>query len=260
MKRKILAPLLVLLALAALYAPGLVAQTTVNSTTTTAALTATQQIIPLTSVSTMLATDQFWIDGESMVLTDTPDTVALTAKVRRGANGTGARPHVSGAVVWSGPARRFSSNEAKGGACTASAEEFLPRLVVPSGNAYDCKNGEWMILRLNGFRMTPYQGRSDGGTTYTALGAITVQSGISFINGTTLAMTLIDPTTDQNGMIMSIISTNASAHTVTYTAGFGGGTTARDVATFGGAVNDNMVIVAFNKVWWVISSRNVTFG
>lgn len=255
--------ILTLLVALGLSAP-LAAQTTVNSTTTTAAISDTKsQIIPLTSVTNYTVNDLMVIDAEFMQV-NAIDTVGLTATVRRGVQGSSAALHVSGAVVWNGPPRRFYTNSPVG-ACTATSEAYLPHIVLAGpgsyfgGDVFDCKNGEWVQLRRGGYRVW-MPGRTDGGTTYTALGAITIQPGFSFINGTTLAMTLANPTTEQNGMIMVIISTNASAQTVTYTAGFDGGTTARDVATFGGAVGDNMVIQAFNGVWWVLSSRNVTFG
>lgn len=253
---------LIAVALLLMGGSALHAQTTVNSTTASSALTATQQIIPLVSVTNIAVNDLIVMDREAAQV-NAIDTTALTVTVRRGYNST-AMAHVTGVVVYSGPPRRFYGNQVVG-ACTASAEEFLPHIVLPGANSalggdvYDCKNGEWVWVRDSGYRVW-YPGRTDGATTYTALGAITIQPGVTFINGTTLAMTLANPTVDQNGTIMMIISTNASAQTVTYTAGFGGGTTARDVATFGGAVNDNMVIIAFNGVWWVLSTRNVTLG
>lgn len=248
-----------LLAVLALSVSPVQAQTTLNSTTTTAAVVRDLQLIPLTSVTSIAAGDYLFFDSEVALVTGACDTSALTCPVRRGAASTLARPHASGVVVWSGPPRRFSLNETVAGQCTAAAIAYLPKIVLPIGDMYDCKNSEWVRIRDRGTRTQDF-GRSDGGTTYTAAGAITVQPGVSFINGSTLAMTLANPTTEQNGMVMFIISTNASAHTVTNTTGFGGGTTSRDVATFGGAVNDELVIVAFNGVWWVISTRNVTLG
>jgi hypothetical protein len=61
-------------------------------------------------------------------------------------------------------------------------------------------------------------------------------------------------------MVMIIMATNASAHTVTYTAGFNGGTTARDVATFAAAIGNNLVIIAFNGVWWLVSQIGITLA
>jgi fibrillarin-like rRNA methylase len=48
------------------------------------------------------------------------------------------------------------------------------------GDIYDCKNSEWVQLRQGGYRVWN-PGRSDGGTTYTASGAITIQPGVQFL-------------------------------------------------------------------------------
>ena len=248
---------LALAAVLLLVAQPLFAQTTLNSTTTTAALTATQQIIPLTSVTNIAAKDFLFLDRE-LAQVQSCDSTALNCTVTRGRQSTRGRAHASGVVVYTGVASRFYLDDVVG-TCTATAEEFLPHINITNGNIYQCSSSEWVLYRYGGFREFEF-GRSDGGTTYTALGAITIQPGLTYLNGTTLAMTLANPSTEQNGLIMMIVATNASAHTVTYTAGFGGGTTSRDVATFAGNVNDNMVIIAFNGVWWVLSTRNVTLG
>lgn len=92
-------------------------------------------------------------------------------------------------------------------------------------------------------------------------GAVTIADGRVFLTkATASAITIDNPPVAMNGATLHIISTTAAAHTVTYTAGFGGGTTARDVATFGGAINDGMVIVAHNGTWQISSTRNVTLG
>jgi hypothetical protein len=92
-------------------------------------------------------------------------------------------------------------------------------------------------------------------------GAITIAHGTVYTTkGSACAITIDNPPTNMNGALLSIIATTAHAHTVTYTAGFGGGTTGRDVGTFGGAISDGLVIGAYNGTWWVSSTRNVTFG
>lgn len=250
--------LMALAAILTLIAVPILGQTTVNSTTLSAAVTSrTQQVIPLTSVSTVAAGDVLYVDREAM-LVQSVNTTAVNATATRGYAGTRADPHASGSAVWTGPPRRFYSSDVFG-VCTATAESFLPHIVLPSGNVFQCSNSEWVRYRDNGYRSFN-AGRNDGGTTYTAAGALTVQPGLSFINGTTLAMTIVNPTIEQNGLVMIIMATNASAHTVTYTAGFNGGTTARDVATFAAAVGNNLVIVAFNGVWWVQSSLGITLA
>ncbi len=91
-------------------------------------------------------------------------------------------------------------------------------------------------------------------------GAIVSVAGgqVSITKATAAALTLANPYAD--GLELTIISETAAAHTVTYTAGFGGGTTTRDVATFGGAISDNIVLVSRNSLWWVKSTRNVTIA
>jgi hypothetical protein len=74
------------------------------------------------------------------------------------------------------------------------------------------------------------------------------------------AMTIDNPPLLMNGATLKLVSTTANAHTLTYTAGFGGGTTSRDVATWGGAINDSLTLEAYNGVWWISSTRNVSVG
>lgn len=89
-------------------------------------------------------------------------------------------------------------------------------------------------------------------------GAITLANGTVMITkGTACTITIDDPPAD-GVHVLRIISTTAAAHTITYTAGFGGGTTTRDVATFGGAISDGMVLVGYGGVWYISSTRNVT--
>jgi len=98
---------------------------------------------------------------------------------------------------------------------------------------------------------------------YSASGALTIQTGTHVITKSSAAgvMTLAAPSTAQNGVQMRIISRTAQAHTVTNTTpGFNGGSTASDVATFGGAIGDNFFIEADNGVWLVHVLRNVTLG
>jgi hypothetical protein len=92
-------------------------------------------------------------------------------------------------------------------------------------------------------------------------GAITIAHGVVYITkGTAAAITIDTPPTGMNGATLKIVSTTAAAHTVTHTPGFGGGTTARDVATWGGAISDGMEITAYNGVWYVANTRNVTIA
>jgi hypothetical protein len=96
-----------------------------------------------------------------------------------------------------------------------------------------------------------------------ASGAITAKEGTVVITkATAAALTLAAPASPaDNGKILRIISTTAAAHTVTQTTpGFNGGGEGADVGTFGGAIGDNLVLLAYGGVWHVLSSVNVTIA
>lgn len=97
--------------------------------------------------------------------------------------------------------------------------------------------------------------------TASADGAITIAAGVVKITkGTAAALTIDNPPLEMEGAELTIISKTAAAHTVDYTPGFGGGTTSRDRATFGGAIDDNIVLLALDGVWHTKSTRNVSLG
>lgn len=74
------------------------------------------------------------------------------------------------------------------------------------------------------------------------------------------AMTLAGPTAAQDGLVLTILSATANAHTVTYTAGFYGDTTSSDVATFAAKVGASMTIQAQGGKWGMVSLANVTLA
>ena len=98
----------------------------------------------------------------------------------------------------------------------------------------------------------------------TANGAITVPSANTTFDITkagVAAMTIVNPTaTTHDGLQLTFMAITANAHTLTNTTGFGAGGAGSDVATFGGAVGDNIVIEAYQGIWYVVSTRNVTLG
>lgn len=75
-------------------------------------------------------------------------------------------------------------------------------------------------------------------------------------------LTIVNPTdVTHNGLTLTFISTTAQAHTLTRaTTGFNDAGASGDVATFGGAKGDNLVIVAYGGKWYVKSSVNVTLA
>ena len=93
-------------------------------------------------------------------------------------------------------------------------------------------------------------------------GAITIAHGTVVITkATAAALTIANPPVDLDGAVLNIVAATAAAHTVTYTAGFNGGSTASDVATFGGAKGDSFTVVAYQGVWYTAGAlRNVTLG
>jgi len=95
-----------------------------------------------------------------------------------------------------------------------------------------------------------------------ANGAIAVTPGTVVITktGTLAAMTLAAPTADQNGMILTITSGTALAHTVTATGLFEDGVTGggKNVATFAAFVGATIVLMAYNLKWHTVSLKAVT--
>lgn len=111
---------------------------------------------------------------------------------------------------------------------------------------------------------------ANGGTGETVLGAaynvdaeITTRNGsVVLTKGSAAAMTLAAPTvTTDDFKKLHIVAATAFAHLVTNTTpGFNGAGASKDVATFGGAVGDSMIIMAYQGVWLVLNLTNVVLG
>lgn len=249
------------------------AAVTITATTLTAAVGLTDDSIGVTSITTppFVRGNVVVIDGEAMTVKSSWDTTSLRVPVSRGQLGTRTATHGSSALVYCCLPQLVSSfPPAVGSTVTGTDQAALPRIVIDFANGvrlFDAMGASsttqtWQLVSTNGVPTSgpPQALGAHSPVIYTSSGAITPQPGAVGINGSTLAMTIIDPTRAQDGMRMFIYAVNASAHTLTYTAGFGGGTTARDVGTFGGAVNDGLVIWANAGTWFVESTRNVTLG
>ncbi len=96
--------------------------------------------------------------------------------------------------------------------------------------------------------------------SYNAAGAIAVPTPgndmFAVINGTTArAMTLANPTKDQDGDMLIIISNGKAAHTVTYTAGLGNAGTGYTVATFTTGSQQTLSLIAVNGIWCQLQSQ-----
>lgn len=231
------------------------AQATINSTTLGAAVTATAQSITVASAATIAAGQLIFVDRELMQV-QTSYVSGTSIPVTRGVNGTRAYTHASGSQVWTGPANYFSQSEPAGN-CLSTAEVALPRIVGQTGNVYQCSNSIWVRYADGGV----HEFSAGSVQSYATSTAITVQPGLSLLgSGGALSMTLAAPSAQQDGLVMNIFASTAQAHTITNTAGFNGGTTARDVCTLGGAIGDGITIVAFGGVWYVTANRNCTLA
>ncbi len=99
-------------------------------------------------------------------------------------------------------------------------------------------------------------------TVMSADGAIAVTSGVVVITkSSAAALTLAAPASADDGKLLYIVSTTAQAHTVTNSSpGFNAGGAANDVATFGAAIGNNLVLLAYNQKWYVVSSVGITLA
>lgn len=266
-----------LLGLAILAGPPvahLVAQASMNPTTLGAALSKPAQgqpntVITLSSGTNVVVGVGLAVDNEYMtVQSSTPQ--ATRWNVVRGQSGTQADDHASGAAVLiSAPNNFYFNSRQPVGPCTSTLQQALPRVVVSIGiSIFDCPAvsalagsaaATWDQVSLNGYGYANPSRYT--GWTYVTAGALRIQNGTQNIGSSGgLSMTLAAPAVYQNGVTMLLFASTAQAHTVTYTAGFYGNTTSSDVATYGGAIGDFLVVQAVNGTWRVLSQKNITIA
>jgi hypothetical protein len=187
---------------------SLPAQTVLNPTTLSAAISTTYtRTFSVTSATGFTAnTTMAYVDREAILITAVSGT---TITGMRGANGTIATTHASGAYIFVSSINNFFTTTPSG-SCTRTTEAVLPRINVRDGTISDCNNGEWVTG-------APSQGTKTvasykiyapdpGGTAYTSLdtngnvaGAATelyctevylptskLLTGIGVLNGTTV--------------------------------------------------------------------------
>lgn len=196
------------------------AQTT---TTISAAVGATDLVIPVTSATGFSAGNYLRIDNEFMVVSSVSGT---NISVRlRGDKGSGAVAHNILAIANTG----LDSDLA----------------VQPMGQAAQIDPQFPTIV------------------TYSTAGAIAipVQNTLVVLNGgAARAMTLAGPGKDQDGLTMTVLSASAHAHTVTYTAGFYGDTTSSDVITFAAKAGASFICIARGGTWGLLGLTNCTIA
>jgi hypothetical protein len=188
-----------------------------TTTTAASAIGATDLVINVASATGFAAGNLIICDQE--VMRQLSAAVGTAIPVIRGVNGTAAKAHVSSANVTTGLPSEFSG----------SADQVASAITYPTQRARTI-------------------------TSYSAAGAITLPTpgtdAMAIINGTgALAMTLANPTKDQDGDILIIVGNGKAAHTVTYTAGLGNAGSNYDVGTFDGSGQCSMMLVAANAIW-----------
>lgn len=123
------------------------AQTTLDSTTLSAAITSTTaETISLASTSDVSVGEVLFVDREAMLVR----TVTPTVTVTRGYANTRPAIHGSGALVYVEVAGAYySDTPAIGSACERTNERYLPHVVLPSGEVWDCPTSSDVWVYLN---------------------------------------------------------------------------------------------------------------
>ncbi len=189
------------------------------TTTLAGAVTALDNLIPVTSATGFAAGSYCQVDSELMKIMAVTGT---SISVFRGVRGTQAVAHTIYALV-----------------CVGTAAEFA---AVTSGGS------------VGPFALKPriYTYAVAGALTI-APGIHRIGAGAAEIK----AMTLAAPSYGEDGIEMTIESASAYAHTVTYTAGFFGDTTSSDVATSAAKVGASFTIIALGGKWAVKATSAV---
>lgn len=191
------------------------------TTTLSAACALRDKVITVASATSVAVGRFLLVDGEVMRVDGSYVTGSTSVPVLRGRNGTAQIAHVSSANVTHGAASDFQAMAV--GVDSSYPANYLTRSVI----------------------------------SYSAAGAISFGGAflnIAIINGTgALAMTLANPTKDQDGTILVVTGNGKAAHTVTYTAGLGNVGATADVLTFSATQAQGFVLVSANGFWNSVS-------
>lgn len=125
---------------------------TVNNTTLSSAMTQGTTAAVVASVSgftgaapNLAVGQELYIDLEAMIVRAIAGT---TLTVSRGADGTSAQAHPSGAVVFSGPTNYFQRSDPPFGACTTATMTARPFINVKNGNVWLCIASKWTATNV----------------------------------------------------------------------------------------------------------------
>ena len=136
-----------LLAVVLFALPGLAwAQTQIDRTTFSSAVSATATRLTLSAASGSVAGGYVYVNGELMQLTSAVNASTTQWNVRRGLSDGSepARAHGTTAIVWVMGGGEFKTFDPSG-TCVATSERYLPHLNVKKNRIWDCAgNGLWM--------------------------------------------------------------------------------------------------------------------
>lgn len=139
---KMLRSLLATLAVLAFVAVPAVAQTTVTSTTLSSNVTSSADTILVASATGFDAGDIAFVDREAMRVLSVTST---SIRVQRGWEGTAAAAHSATSTVYIGAGDAYY-RDVPSGRCTATAEAYLPHIVIPGGFVFTCQNSRWIEI------------------------------------------------------------------------------------------------------------------
>jgi len=180
-------------------------------TTLSGGCSATDFEILVASIAGLSVGSSLKCDGEQMRVQAIGSSAAIPVKVLRGVGGTAVVAHpASAGVVFGDPA------------------DFL----------YKPQSG----------------GKGRDVVSYSASGALTLpvagRDVVAILNGTgALAMTLADPSKENDGDMLFIASNGKAAHTVTTTTGYGDGGASYVKFTFAAGARNVLNLVAINERW-----------
>lgn len=196
------------------------------NTTLAAACGATDVYITPTSTTGNAVGWQWLVDGEYMTQTGVATAAGQIPVQRVGANGSVVRAHAILAGVTAGASTEFPNPQP---GWTNNPSLYKKNIV-----------------------------------SYGASGAIappTYDTLIFIDKATAGAMTLSSPTAaTPDGVEVTIYSTTAAAHTVTYTPGFNGNTESSDVATFAATIGNSITLLSARGLWGVKCAAGVTLA
>lgn len=194
-----------------------------TTTTLSSAVAVADNSIVVASATGFAAGRLVMLDGEILQIAQTYVS-GTTIPVLRGRDGTAVTTHNSSANVTVGLASDFALPAAQIGNATGIAPQSMTSVL----------------------------------NSYSAAGAISFGAArwtFAVLNGTSaLAMTLANPTKDQDGNLLTVVGNGKAAHTVTYTAGLGNAGSSYDVGTFTSNGQCAQTLIACNGIWMPLHS------